>query len=150
MLIGKIMERTERTTAAENMANRLADKVRNIWQQNQHEDRPRWEENFYEDPEGISFLRSESFPRLQGIDYILKWWGNSDPDGLAGELEVLWKVQEDSGVAIYKTWIRLAERDFVLGVAGEESKKREINREAFRSAFAQWQKLYVEAVNQNG
>lgn len=146
MLIGNVMERTERVTAAENMANRLADKVRNIWQQNQHEGRARWEENFYEDPEGISFLRSESFPNLQGIDYILKWWGNSDSDGLAGELEVLWKVQEDSGVAIFKTWIRLAERDFVLGAAGEESRKREINREAFRNAFAQWQKLYVEAV----
>lgn len=146
MLVSKVLEKTKQVTAAENMANRLADKIRNIWQENAHEGRTRWEENFYEDPDGVSFLRSESFPRLQGIDYIFKWWGNDDSDGLAGELEVLWKVQEDGGVAIYKTWIRLAARDFVLGTAREESQKREINREEFRKAFAEWQKLYVEAV----
>ena len=146
MLISKILEKTERTTAAENMANRLADKVRNIWQQNQHEGRARWEENFYEDPEGVSFLRSESFPNLQGMDYIFKWWGNEDLDGLAGELEVLWKVKEDHGITIYKTWIRLAPRDFVLGTLKEESQKREATRQEFRKAFAQWQELYVETV----
>lgn len=147
MLISEIMEKTERMTAAENMANRLADKVRNIWLENREAGRTKWEENFYEDPDGISFLRSESFPDLVGMDYIFKWWGNEDLDGLAGELEVLWKVKESDGVAIYKTWIRLADRDFVIGPVKEEVDKREVNRRDFREAFARWQKLYVNRLN---
>ena len=69
-------------------------------------------------------------------------YGNDDIEGLAGELEVLWKVEEDHGVAIYKTWIRLADRDFVIGPVREESEKREVNRKEFRRAFAQWEQLY--------
>lgn len=147
MLVSKVLEKTKSVAALENMANRLADRVRNLWQENQHEGRTRWEENFFEDSEGIRFLSGESFPNLHGIDYILKWWGNEDAEGLAGELEVLWKVRENDGIAIYKTWIRLAERDFVLGFAPTEDQKREINREEFRKAFVEWQKLYVETVN---
>ena len=142
MLISEILEKTQQMSAAENMANRLADKVRNLWLTNRAEGRNRWEENFFEDPDGVSFLRRESFPGLLGIDYIFKWWGNDDIEGLAGELEVLWKVEEDHGVAIYKTWIRLADRDFVIGPVREESEKREVNRKEFRRAFAQWEQLY--------
>ena len=142
MLISEILEKTQQMSAAENMANRLADKVRNLWLTNRAEGRNRWEENFFEDPDGVSFLRRESFPGLLGIDYICKWWGNDDIEGLAGELEVLWKVEEDHGVAIYKTWIRLADRDFVIGPVREESEKREVNRKEFRRAFAQWEQLY--------
>ena len=127
MLISEILEKTQQMSAAENMANRLADKVRNLWLTNRAEG---------------SFLRRESFPGLLGIDYIFKWWGNDDIEGLAGELEVLWKVEEDHGVAIYKTWIRLADRDFVIGPVREESEKREVNRKEFRRAFAQWEQLY--------
>lgn len=97
MLISEILEKTQQMSAAENMANRLADKVRNLWLTNRAEGRNRWEENFFEDPDGVSFLRRESFPGLLGIDYIFKWWGNDDIEGLAGELEVLWKVEEDHG-----------------------------------------------------
>lgn len=143
MLISEILEKTEQMTAAENMANRLADKVRNIWLTNRTAGRTKWEENFYEDPDGVSFLRGQSFPNLQGIDYIFKWWGNDDIEGLAGELEVLWKVADGGDVDIYKTWIRFADRDFVIGAVREESQKREVNRAEFRSAFAQWQKLYA-------
>lgn len=146
MLISEVLEKTKDTTAAENMASRLADKVRNIWLENRHAGRNKWEENFYEDPDGVNFLRGESFPNLLGIDYIFKWWGNDDIEGLAGELEVLWKVQEDHEVNIYKTWIRFADRDFVLGTTREENQKREINRQEFRTAFATWQKLYVEKI----
>ena len=143
MLISEIMEKAAPMTAAENMANRLADKVRNIWLENRNAGQNQWEENFYEDPDGISFLRSESFPNLVGMDYIFKWWGNEDLEGLAGELEVLWKVRENNEIEIYKTWIRFADRDFVIGTVREESAKREVNRRDFREAFAQWQKLYV-------
>lgn len=34
MLISQVLEKTAKTTAAENMAYRLADKVRNIWLEN--------------------------------------------------------------------------------------------------------------------
>lgn len=146
MLISEILEKTQNTTAAENMASRLADRVRNIWLENRHVGVTCWEENFYEDPEGVDFLRSESFPNLQGIDYIFKWWGNDDLDGLAGELEVLWKVRHDHCVDLYKSWIRFADRDFVLGTIREESQKREATREEFKKAFAAWQKLYTTQV----
>lgn len=146
MQISKVLERTEQVTAAENMANRLADKIRNIWLENQQAGYDRWEENFYEDPDGISFLRSESFPDLQGVDYIFKWWGSKLPDGLAGELEVLWKVKVGGAVEIYKTWARFAPRDFTMGAISDETQKRETFRKAFRDAFEDWQKLYVETV----
>ena len=148
MLISKVLEKTEKMTAAENMANRLADKIRNFWLEYKQAGYDRWEENFYEDPDGIAFLRSESFPSLQGMDYIFKWWGNEDVDGLAGELEVLWKVQADHGVEIYKTWIRFAPRDFILGTLSEESQKREFTRKEFRKAFDDWQVLYVKQVGE--
>ena len=144
MLISSIMEKTPQVIAAENMANRLADRVRNIWLSNRKQGVTQWEENFFEDTEGVMFLQSESFPNLVGIDYIFKWWGNEDIEGLAGELEVLWKVQNGSEMSIYKTWIRFADRDFILGHISEESKKREVNRSEFRSAFQTWQQCYAE------
>ena len=68
MLISENLEKTQQMSAAENMANRLADKVRNLWLTNRAEGRNRWEENFFEDPDGVSFQRRESFPGLRGID----------------------------------------------------------------------------------
>ncbi len=145
MLISEVMERTPPMTAAENMADRLADRIRNIWLEHTGADVTAWEENFYEDPDGISFLRSESFPNLQGIDYIFKWWGaEENPEEAAGELEVLWKIRVGQQVHIYKTWIRMAERDFVLGIYSSESDKRSFTRTVFREAFSKWQRLYAE------
>lgn len=146
MLIGEIMELTPSVTAAENMANRLADRIRNIWLENRAAGNSRWEEGFFEDADGVAFLRGEEFPNLQAMDYIFKWWGNEDLDGLAGELEVLWKANVGGSMKIYKTTIRFAQRDFVQGNISEESKKREANRADFRKAFSIWQKLYVEAL----
>lgn len=143
MLIGEVMELTPDITAAENMANRLADQIRNIWLENTSAKNEQWEKNFYEDPDGINFLRGEAFPNLQGIDYIFKWWGSTDPDGLAGSLEVLRKVYQDQKMRIYKTTIRFAERDFTLNTVRDEASKRELNRGEFRKAFRGWQKLYV-------
>lgn len=140
------MEKTPRTIAQENMANRLADRIRDIWLTNRSHGREQWEETFYEDTDGISFLRDESFPHLQGIDYIFKWWGAEAVDGLSGELEVLWKVKAPEGMNIYKTWIRFADRDFVLGEYSTEERRRAANREAFRGAFAEWQQIYAEIV----
>ena len=146
MLIGKSIEKIPATTAAENMANRLADRIRNIWLDNTAAGLTQWEEDFYEDPDGIVFLRGESFPKLIGIDYIFKWWGSDDHEGLAGELEVLWKVAGDPGVDLYKTWIRFGERDFIMGIKDAETERREWNRSEFRKAFAEWETYYREAV----
>ena len=76
-----------------------------------------------------------------GLDYLLKWWGSADSEALGGQLDVIWKVMEGGSVACYKSWIKLAERDFILGVYKEEGAKREANRAAFREAFAQWKGL---------
>lgn len=145
MLISEIMEETPPMTAAENMANRLADHIRNIWLDNTQMGVDQWEVNFYEDADGVSFLRGEDFPDLQGIDYMFQWWGHEDSDGLAGRLDVLWKVNRNGNISIYKTSIRFAPRDFILG-AQSERKKREINRAEFRRAFAVWRELYQNRV----
>ncbi len=143
MRISQVMEETPSVTAQENMATRLADKVRNIWLENQNAGVRAWEENFYEDPDGVSFLRSESFPCLQGIDYIFKWWNTDREDELGGQLEVLWKVNRDGGMKFYKTALGFTDRDFVLAMIHTESDKRESFRADFRKAFALWQKLYI-------
>ena len=147
MLISEVLEKTLKTDAAENMANRLADKVRNIWLERTDGGYAAWEENFSEDPDGVYFLREENFPNLVAIDYIFKWWGHKDVDGLAGELEVLWKVKGADGMEIYKTWIRFARRDFTLAITAEESRKREINRAEFRKAFAMWEEIYKKQLS---
>ena len=144
MLIGNVMEKTPPTIVMENMASRLADRVRNIWLENREKGMEQWEENFFEDPDGIRFLRSESFPDLVGIDYIFKWWGSADVEGLAGELEVLWKVRKDAEMNIYKSWIRFADRNFILGQFQDERQKREHNQAEFRKAFRTWQQCYME------
>lgn len=143
MLISEVLEKTAKTTAAENMANRLADRVRNIWLECRNAGITEWEEAFFEDPDGIRFLAMESFPGLVGMDYIFKWWGSNDIEGLAGTLEVLWKVKGAEGMEIYKSWIRFADRDFVLALMPTEDRKREENRKEFRKAFELWQKAYV-------
>ena len=147
MQISAVMEKTAPQIAAENMANRLADKVRNIWLEKQAVGIDQWEENFFEDPDGIKFLEKESFPNLTGIDYIFKWWGSRNADGLAGQLDVLWKAEVDGNMVIYKTWIRFAEQDFVLGIIRDEARKREANRSEFRKAFDQWQTLYEREIS---
>lgn len=142
MLVGKIMEAIPAATAADNMANHLADQIRNIWLENTNAGIDRWEVNLYEDARGVEFLRRESFPGLIGLDYIFRWWGHEDPDGLAGDVEVLWKVQTDTGVKMFKTTIRFGERDFTLSLKQAESQKREQFRAEFREAFRSWKALY--------
>lgn len=144
MLIGEVLEIVPAMTAAESMANRLADRVRNLWLEHTKAGEHQWEDNFFEDIEGVGFLRDEAFPDLQGIDYIFQWWGDRDSDGLAGHLIVLWKVYKDGQMVFLKTTIRFAERDFVLGSIQDESRKREITRTDFRKAFSVWKKLYQE------
>jgi hypothetical protein len=146
MLVGEVMEKIPTITAAENIANRLADHLRNTWLNNERAGITSWEENFYEDPDGIVFLRGEEFPGLEGIDYIFRWWGSDDLDELAGDLEVLWKVKKNDGIEMFKSTIRFANWDFVLGSIKGETKKREFNRSEIRKAFAIWQKLYAQFV----
>jgi hypothetical protein len=142
MLVSEILEKSKHETAVENLANHLADRVRNSWLDNVNAGRTQWEDNFYEDADAINFLRGESFPGLQGIDYIFRWWGKEDVDDLAGELDVLWKVEDAEGVNIYKSWIRFSDLDFLLGAFREEAQKREKFRQEFRDAFDRWQVLY--------
>ena len=146
MLIGEVMELTPNVSAAHNMATRLADKVRNLWLENKNAGNSKWEENFFEDSEGIAFLREENFCGLVGIDYIFRWWGHSDPDGLAGDLQVLWKCSIQQEMRIYKTTIRFAERDFKRAKTLSETSIREEFRSEFRNAFDLWQTLYQENV----
>ncbi len=144
MLIGEVMELTPNVSAAHNMATRLADKVRNLWIKNTQMGNSRWEENFFEDSEGIAFLQKESFYGLTGIDYIFRWWGHTDPEGLAGDLQVLWKCSRQDGMRIYRTTIRFAERDFEKSQNTSETSKREEFRAGFQDAFDLWEKLYRE------
>ncbi|MCD7769540.1 MAG: hypothetical protein LUH36_05415 [Oscillospiraceae bacterium] len=78
------------------------------------------------------------------MDYIFKWWGAKDDEELAGQVDVIWKVASDEGVSSYRSWIKLAERDFILGRYRDERAKRDANRAAFREAFAQWRKLFEQ------
>lgn len=150
MLIGQILEVTPQVSAAENMAARLADRIRNLWLEHDTHGEHRWEDNFYEDPDGIAFLREESFPLLQGIDYIFRWWGADDDEGLAGDLEVLWKVWINNEMHFYKTTIRFAERDFRKGHTQEEESIRENFKANFRKAFQIWQGLYADELKRLG
>ena len=147
MLIGEVMEKTPRVSAMENMANRVADRVRNTWLDKKAQGMKAWEVNFFEDPDGIVFLRDCGFPGLVGIDYIVRWWGAKDSDELAGDVQLLWKVRGADDMDIYKTTIRLAERDFVMGTIATEQGKREAFRANFRKAFEIWQGLYAETVS---
>ena len=147
MLIGNVLEKTPAEAAWQLCADKLADAVRNSWQEHVAAGDKKWEENLFEDPAALVGLREEGFKGLVGLDYIFKWWGAEDSEELAGELDVVWKVissGDDAGLSTYRTWIKLAERDFILGLYKEEGAKREKNREAFRDAFAQWMKLFAK------
>jgi hypothetical protein len=151
MLIGRIFEATPQVTAAENIATRLADRIRNLWLEHVARGEHCWEDNFFEDPDGIVFLRDESFPLLQGIDYIFRWWGNKDDEGLAGDLEVLWKIRFQEEMHFYKTTIRFAAQDFPLHNHPKgEDEIREAFKVQFRHAFTVWQKLYTEELSRLG
>ncbi len=81
---------------------------------------------------------------MVGLDYILRWWGSPDSEELAGELDVMWKIMTASGIACYKTWIKLADRDFILGLYRDEDAKRTVIRKEFHQAFAQWRDLFAQ------
>jgi len=142
MLISNVLEKTPAEAAWQLCADKLADAVRTCWLDHRGAGDDKWEEPFYEDPAALQGLREEGFGRLVGIDYVLRWWGARDSEELAGQLDVIWKIMEEDGLVCYKTWIRMAERDFILGLYKEESAKREVTRREFRKAFAQWNELF--------
>ena len=144
MLIGNVLEKTPADSAWQLCADKLADWVRSSWQEHTKANIKNWEDAYQEDPAAYAGLREEGFAGLVGLDYIFKWWGAADSEELAGQLDVVWKVIDGDGVACYRTWIKLAERDFILGLYREEGAKREKTREGFRDAFAQWKKLFAE------
>ncbi len=142
MLIGNVLEKTTAESAWELCADKLADRIRDIWQKKAKLGLSRWEEAFSEDAEALPGLREEGFRELVGLDYIFKWWGATDSDELAGEIDVIWKLADEENITCYRTWVKLAERDFILGLYKDERAKREANRKAFRDAFAQWKELF--------
>ncbi len=151
MLVGNVLEKTPAEAAWQVCAYKLADQIRTSWQDHMSAGDRKWEDSFSEDPIALLGLRAEGFEGLVGLDYIFKWWGAEDSDGLAGELDVMWKIIRDEnadgtvdGVNCYRTWIKLAERDFILGLYKDEPAKREANRNAFRDAFAQWKNLFAK------
>ena len=145
MLVGNILEKTDAASAWQLSADKLADWVRSSWLGHQHDGIRRFEDSMPEDPAALPGLRAEGFEGLVGLDYILKWWGSDDPEELGGVLDVIWKtISEDGGsVVCYRTWIKLAERDFTLALYREEGAKREYNRKCVREAFAQWRELFL-------
>jgi len=142
MLIGNVLEKTTAESAWELTADKLADRIRDIWQEKGKLGLVRWEEAFAEDAAALPGLREEGFKDLVGLDYIFKWWGANDSDELAGEIDVIWKLAGEESIACYRTWIKVAERDFILGLYKDERAKREAARKAFREAFAQWKVLF--------
>ncbi len=147
MLIGNILEKTDAVAAWQLCADKLADWTRSSWLEHNGKGLKRWEDATHEDPNALPGLREEGFDGLVGLDYIFKWWGTPDSEELAGVLDVIWKVVgsgENEPVTCYHTWIKFAERDFILGLYKEEGAKREANREEFRKAFIQWRDLFVK------
>lgn len=144
MLVSNILERTPAEAAWQLCADKLADWVRTGFLDHTGAGDKKWEDVLHEDPAALPGLREEGFGNIVGLDYILKWWGSNDSEALSGQLDVIWKVMEGDELACYKSWIKLAERDFILGVYREESAKREANRAAFRDAFAAWKGQFAK------
>lgn len=142
MLVGSVLEKTGAEAAWQMCAGKLADRVRDKWLENTKSGLKKWEESFSEDPAAIPGLREEGFKDLVGVDYMFHWWGATDSEELAGEVDVMWKIATETEVFCYRTWVKLAERDFILGLYREERDKRSANREAFLGAFAQWKELF--------
>ena len=143
MLISNVLEKTPAIAAWQLSADKLADWCRTSYLDHLNAGVRQWEDATHEDPAALQGLREEGFGQVVGLDYILKWWGSPDSEDLAGQLDVIWKVIEGDGVACYKTWIKLAERDFILGIQRTEGAKREATRAEFRDAFAQWRELFL-------
>ena len=144
MLVGNSLEKTDAVSAWQLCADKLADWVRSSWLGHRHEGILKFEDGMPEDPNALIGLRAEGFGEIVGLDYIFKWWGGDDSEALGGVVDVIWKVSQDGTVACYRTWIKLAERDFTLPLYREEGAKRAYNRKCFREAFAQWQVLFRE------
>lgn len=145
MLIGNVLEKTGAEYAWHLCADKLADAIRDIWLQNRELGMEKWEEALSEDTNALPGLQEEGFEGLVGLDYIFKWWGGADSDELAGEIDVIWKVMTEKtggSVSCYRSWIKVAERDFILGLYTDERSKREAFRETFRHAFDQWKQLF--------
>ena len=143
MLVGNVLEKTDAVSSWQLCADKLADWVRSNWLEYSKQNLKTWETSIMENPAAIPGLCEEGFKGLVGVDYILKWWGAKDGDELGGQLDAIWKVMPESGeITCYRTWIRLAGRDFVLGLYKDEGSKREYNRTQFRQAFSQWRALF--------
>ncbi len=143
MLVSNVLEKTPAEAAWQLCADKLADWTRTAFMDHLNAGDKQWEEVTHEDPAALTGLREEGFGNVVGLDYILKWWGNRDSEELAGQIDVIWKVMEGNQIACYKSWIKLAERDFILGIYKTEGARREAFRKEFRDAFAGWKTLFA-------
>ncbi len=147
MLIGNVLEDIQAEQAWHLCADKLADRVRDIWLQNTGAGIKQWEVGLIEDFNALEGLAEEGAKGLVGLDYIFKWWGGKKPDDMAGEIDVIWKTVSDESSAplrCRRSWLKVASRDFLLSDYREEYEKREANRAAFREAFALWMELFQE------
>ena len=145
MLIGEVLQKVPMTESWQMAANKLADTVRNLWLANKSAGYREWEESFSETQVQVEKLREEGFRDVYEIEYVFKWWGNDrDMDALAGEIDVIWKLQKGDSAVFYQTFCRVADRDFVVGIYGTEAKKRAAFRAEFRQAFETWRGLLQE------
>ena len=145
MLIGNILEDIQAERAWHLCADKLADRVRDIWLQNTAAGVKQWEVGLTEDFAALPGLADEGIKGLVGLDYIFKWWGGKRPDDMAGEVDIIWKTaSEEPGAPLRcrRSWIKMANQDFLLNDYKEEYEKREVNRAAFREAFALWLELF--------
>ena len=145
MLVGNVLEKTTAEQTWQICADRIADWVRSRYLYHMQYGDSMWEDTNKEDPASMSGLRDEGFTNVAGLDYIFKWWGGEDPEELGGVLDVIWKTVEPDGkggVVCYRTWIKLAERDFIMPLCHDEDAARQANRAAFRDAFALWRVLF--------
>ena len=98
MLIGNVLEKTTAESAWELCADKLADRIRDIWQEKRKLGLTVWEETLSEDPAAIPGLREEGFGNLVGLDYIFKGWGADDSDELGGEIDAIWKLAGEEDI----------------------------------------------------
>jgi hypothetical protein len=139
MLVGHVIEKSSVNHTWEIAANKLADRIRNTWLDNRKAGITSWEDGFGEDYANIEFMRKEGIPNLVNVDYIFRWWGAADPDDFSGQVDIIWTIEKEQGQnEFYRTWIKLAELDFLMGTPGTEADRRENNRKAFREAFGEW------------
>lgn len=86
------MDKTDAGFAWHLYADKLADRVRNMWRERRKLGKEKMGSGSVRESGALEGLREKGFFRLVGLNYIIQWRGGKDPDTLAGEFNVIWKV----------------------------------------------------------